>query len=96
MVAIFPAQQWWKDHQDEYKKMCAEHDLAGTEIPHETWVFLAAGNVLLDRNRGLSLDKIRALGFTEEMPPGHGISVVLDRLVAVKRIPSKEVMQKWA
>jgi hypothetical protein len=76
--------------------MCAEHGLAGAEIPHETWIFLTAWSVLLNRSRGLSLEKIRALGFSEEMPPGHGTSIVLDRLVAAKRIPSREVMKKWA
>lgn len=57
---------------------------------------LAAGHSLLCRNRELSLEKIRSVGFTEEMPMGEGHFIGFDRMVAAKILPSTSNMQKGA
>lgn len=70
--------------------MCEEYELRPREIPAATWIFLAAGMSFLARDRDLSLDKIRSVGFTEEYPVGDGYFRVFDRLVQEKIIHSKE------
>ncbi|RAK71282.1 SDR family oxidoreductase [Aspergillus fijiensis CBS 313.89] len=82
--------KWWIAHQEDYKKMCEEYELRPREIPAATWIFLAAGMSFLARDRDLSLDKIRSVGFTEEYPVGDGYFRVFDRLVQEKIIHSKE------
>lgn len=92
---MFPVDKWWYEHEEDYKRMCAEYGLEERTVPPETWIFtLVAGFNLLKRNREVSLDKIRAVGYTEELPIGGGQFKVMDRLVTSRRIPSKEVMQK--
>ncbi|KAE8150861.1 hypothetical protein BDV25DRAFT_139456 [Aspergillus avenaceus] len=78
---------WWDAHQGDYEKMCAEYGLQKREIGRETWVFLKAGFVLLDRNRELSLDKIRSVGFTDEYPVAYGYMRVFEHLVHEKIVP---------
>ena len=81
--------KWWFTHQDQYNKMCEEYGLRPREIPEASWTFLSAGFSLLCRNRELSLDKIRSVGFTEEYPIGYGYFQVFERLTQDKIIPSK-------
>lgn len=83
---------WWEEHQEDYKKMCAEYGLQYREIPAATWIFVKAGFTLLDRNREMSLDKIRSVGFTEENPIGHSHYAVFDRIAEAKFIPSRSAM----
>ncbi|KAL4934214.1 uncharacterized protein BDV17DRAFT_278540 [Aspergillus undulatus] len=64
--------KWWLAHQDEYKKMCEECRLRPRDISKETWIFLSAGFSFLGRDRELSLDEIRSVGFTEEYPVADG------------------------
>ena len=47
---------------------------------------------MLDRNRELSLEKIRTIGFTEELPVGHGHYVTLDRMVEERIILPKHFL----
>lgn len=82
--------KWWFAHQDDYKKMCEEYGLCPREIPEATWIFLSAGFSFLCRNRELSLDKIRSVGFTEEHPVAYGYFQVFERLTQEKIIPSKQ------
>ncbi|CAG8111848.1 unnamed protein product [Penicillium salamii] len=82
--------QWWVAHQDDYRKMCEEYCLQPREILPETWTFLSAGFSFLGRDRALSLEKIRSVGFTEEYPVGYGYMRVFDRLVEDDIIPSRE------
>ncbi|KAL4780060.1 hypothetical protein BJX76DRAFT_339163 [Aspergillus varians] len=81
--------QWWAEHQHEYQKMCDEYGLQKRTIGEATWIFVRAGLTLLDRNREMSLDKIRRVGFTEELPVGHGHYLAFDRMAAEKIIPSQ-------
>ncbi|OQE24005.1 hypothetical protein PENFLA_c010G10856 [Penicillium flavigenum] len=82
--------KWWFAHQDDYKKMCKEYGLHPREIPEATWTFLSVGFGFLCRNRELSLDKIRSVGFTEEYPVAYGYFQVFERLTHEEIIPSKE------
>ncbi|KAJ5330339.1 hypothetical protein N7476_000122 [Penicillium atrosanguineum] len=86
--------KWWFAHQDDYKKMCQEYGLRPREISGATWIFLSAGFSFLGRNRELSFDKIRIVGFTEEYPVAYGYFQVFDHLVREKIIPSKEAWTK--
>lgn len=96
-LATFPAQEWWQDHQDDYKRMCSEYGLRAREISPESWIFmLYGGHSLLCRNRELSLQKIRSVGFVEEQPVGEGHFVGFDRMVAAKILPPRSVMQGGA
>lgn len=81
---------WWNEHQEEYREMCQKFGLQFRTIPPESWIFVKAGFTLLDRNREMSLDKIRSVGFTEGIPVGQGHCRIFDRLVDAKFIPSKE------
>ncbi|KAL3428757.1 hypothetical protein BDV09DRAFT_203925 [Aspergillus tetrazonus] len=65
--------KWWVAHQDDYRKMCKEYDLRLRKIPEATWIFLSAGFTFLGRNREMSLEKIRNVGFTEEYPLADGV-----------------------
>ncbi|KAK1147818.1 hypothetical protein N8T08_000331 [Aspergillus melleus] len=87
------ADKFWYEHQDEYEKMCKEYGLQKRDIPEATWIFMRAGFTMLERNRELSLDKIRSLGFTEEYPVGHGYFRVFDHLVSENIVPPKEKLQ---
>ncbi len=86
--------KWWFGHQEEYKKMCEEYGLCPREISETTWIFLSAGFSFLGRNRELSLDKIRSVGFTEEYPVAYGYFRVFDHLAQEKIIPCKEACIK--
>ena len=86
--------KWWIAHQEEYKKMCEEYGLRPREIPEATWIFLSAGFSFLGRNREMSLEKIRSVGFTEEYPVAHGYFLVFDRLVEEKIVPGKGAWTK--
>lgn len=68
--------------------MCQEYRLKEHSIQLATWVFLKAGFMLLDRNHEMSLDKIRGLGFTKELPVGHGYFKAFDHMVQEKILPS--------
>ncbi|KAL3440282.1 hypothetical protein BJX65DRAFT_316749 [Aspergillus insuetus] len=80
---------WWNEHQDAYAKMCAEFGLQKRTIEPATWVFVKAGLTLLDRNREMSLDKIRKVGFTEELPVGEGHVRTFNRIAVEGIIPSR-------
>lgn len=77
--------------------MCAQYGLERRQIPSEAWIFiLVAGFDKLRRDRALCLDKIRAVGFAEDFPLCGGHLKSLERLVASRRIPPLEVLQKGA
>ncbi|KAL4903358.1 hypothetical protein BDW74DRAFT_156229 [Aspergillus multicolor] len=80
---------WWADHQKEYEQMCKEYGLRQRKIEDATWIFVKAGLTLLNRNREMSLDKIRSVGFTEEWAIGEGQLRAFDRIAAEKIIPDK-------
>jgi hypothetical protein len=84
---------WWNEHQDAYVKMCAEFGLQKRTIEAATWIFVKAGLTLLDRNREMSLDKIRKVGFTEELLVGEGHLRTFDRIAAEGIIPPRSA---WA
>lgn len=77
--------------------MCVEYGLRAREISPESWLFmLYGGHSLLCRNRELSLEKIRSVGFVEERAVGEGHFVGFDRMVAARILPSRSVMQEGA
>ncbi|KAJ5836186.1 hypothetical protein N7447_002212 [Penicillium robsamsonii] len=80
--------KWWFAHQDDYKRMCEDYGLHPREISEATWIFLSAGFSFLDRNRELSLDKIRSVGFTE-YPIAYGYFQVFDHLAQENIIPKE-------
>lgn len=84
---------WWFAHQDEYQKMCDRFGLEKRNMTREAWVFLKCGFTMLDRNREMSLDKIRSLGFVEEKKVGEGHIIAFDRMAAAKVLPSKEDLE---
>ncbi|KAL3461854.1 hypothetical protein BJX64DRAFT_277636 [Aspergillus heterothallicus] len=85
--------KWWAEHQSEYKKMCEEYGLKERTIEDATWIFVKAGLTLLDRNREMSLDKIRNVGFMEELPVGQGHIRTFDRIASENIIPPRSA---WA
>ena len=87
--------KWWFAHQDDYKKMCKKYGLRYREIPEATWTFLSVGLSFLCRNRELSLDKIRSVGFTEEYPIAYGYFQVFECLSQEKIIPAKEDLYRY-
>lgn len=87
------ADKFWNDHQEDYERMCKEYGLQKRDIPEATWIFMRAGFTMLERNREMSLDKIRSLGFKEEYPVGHGYFRVFDHLVSENIVPPKEKLQ---
>lgn len=77
--------------------MCAEYGLKERTIPADTWLFcLVLGHSYLIRDRHLSLDKIRSLGFTETLKAAEGHTMGFDKLAEAKIIPAKDAMQKGA
>ncbi len=86
--------KWWAEHQSEYHKMCEEYGLRHRNVDEASWVFVKAGFTLLDRNREMSLDKIRGLGFTEELSIGQGHYLAFDRMAAEKIIPASKSLTK--
>jgi len=91
----YPADKWWNEHQDDYKRMCAEYGLRERQIPPESWIFtLVAGYSYLQRDRQMSLDKIRSLGFNEELQVGEGHFIGFGRMVAANIIPKPEILLK--
>lgn len=84
--------QWWNENQDDYQKMCERYGLQRREISESAWIFFKAGFIMLNRNRELSLDKIRSIGFKEELPVGQGHYVALDRMRDERILPPKSVL----
>lgn len=77
--------------------MCAEYGLQARTIPADTWLFgLVLGHSYLIRDRHLSLDKIRSLGFTETLGAAEGHHIAFDALAQAKIIPAKQAMQNGA
>ncbi|KAJ5360104.1 hypothetical protein N7517_009295 [Penicillium concentricum] len=85
-------EEWWNEHQDNYRRMCKTYGLEHRIIPPSSWIFLKAGFTLLDRNREMCLDKIRAVGFKEEIPVGKGHIIALERIAEAKLIPSRRAL----
>lgn len=81
---------WWSEHQDQYGDMCREYGLQPRTISAESWQFFKVPFTLLDRDREASLDKIRSLGFVEEVVVGQGYCLALDRLAEARYIPSRK------
>lgn len=81
---------WWNDHEKDYERMCEEFGLQRRKISPESWTFLKAVFTILDRNHEVTLQKIRSLGFVEELQVGEGHLIVFDRIAEVKVIPSRE------
>lgn len=75
--------------------MCAEYGLQERTIPEETWLFcLILGHSYLVRDRAMSLDKIRSLGFTETLKVAEGHRRGFDMLAQAKINAERLVMQK--
>jgi hypothetical protein len=75
--------------------MCAEYGLRERQIPPESWIFtLVTGHSYLKRDRHMSLDKIRSLGFNEELQVGEGHFIGFGRMVAANIIPKPENLLK--
>lgn len=85
--------EWWSAHHEEYQEMCDKFGLKKRNIARETWVLFKCGFTLLDRDRELSLDKIRGLGFVEERKVGEGHTLSFDRMAALKVIPAKQDLE---
>lgn len=84
--------QWWNEHQEDYQKMCEMYGLQRREISESAWIFSKVSLTMLNHNRELSLDKIRSIGFTEELPVGQGHYVTVDRMVNERILPPKSVL----
>lgn len=83
---------WWNEHQNDYRRMCKSYSLVPRELSSASWVFCKAAFTLLDRDRELSLDKIRDIGFTEELPLGQAHYIAFDRMAENRLIPSREAL----
>lgn len=81
--------KWWDEHQADYRKMCETYGLQQRTISESSWIFVKFGFIMLDRSRQMSLDKIRATGFTEELPVGQGHYVALGRMADAHLFPSR-------
>lgn len=57
-----------------------------------SWVLFKAGFTLLDRDRELSLDKIRDIIFTGELALGQAQFLAFDRMAENKLIPLREAL----
>ncbi|KAH8421694.1 3-oxo-Delta-4 [Colletotrichum scovillei] len=88
----FPVEKWWEEHQDDYKRMCAEYGLKHRDIPAASWIFtMGVGFSLLQRNRAMCLDKIRSIGFKEELGMTEGYLIAFDRMVAANILPPRKL-----
>lgn len=87
-----PIDRWWKDHQYEYREMRVIHDLKQRDISESAWIFVKAGLTMLNRNREVSLDKTRGIGFTEELPVCQGHYVALDRMMDERILPPRQFL----
>lgn len=85
-------EKWWSDHQDDYRRMCKTYRLEYRDVPPSSWIFLKAGFTLLDRDREMCLDKIRSIGFKEELPVGMGHIIALERIAEARLIPSRRAL----
>lgn len=85
-------EEWWNEHQNDYRRMCKAYQLEYRDVPPSSWIFLKAGFTLLDRNREMCLDKIRAVGFKEEIPVGQGHIIALERIAEADLIPSRHAL----
>lgn len=81
--------KWWFDHLDDYQKMCDEYGLQKRGISGESWTFSKVVFTLLERDRGLCLDKFKSVGFTEEYSVGSGYIRAFDHLKREKIVPGK-------
>ncbi|KAK1718923.1 hypothetical protein BDP67DRAFT_393633 [Colletotrichum lupini] len=89
----FPVEKWWEEHQGDYKRMCAEYGLKHRDIPAASWIFtMGVGFSLLQRNRAMCLDKIRSVGFKEELGMTEGYLIAFDRMVAANILPPRKLM----
>ncbi|EXF82147.1 hypothetical protein CFIO01_00661 [Colletotrichum fioriniae PJ7] len=89
----FPVEKWWEEHQDDYRRMCAEFGLKHRDIPAASWIFtMGVGFSLLQRNRAMCLDKIRSIGFKEELGMSEGYIIAFDRMVAANILPPRKLM----
>lgn len=86
--------KWWNEHQEDYQKMCETYGLKRRDISESAWVFSKVSLTMLNHNRELSLDKIRSIGFTEELPVGQGHYVTLDRMIDERILPPKSVLKR--
>lgn len=85
-------EEWWKEHQDDYRRMCETYNLEHRDVPSSSWIFVKAGFTLLERNREMCLGKIRGVGFEEEIPVGEGYIVALERIAEARLIPSRRAL----
>ncbi|KAL0782129.1 hypothetical protein CaCOL14_000035 [Colletotrichum acutatum] len=89
----FPVEKWWKEHQDDYKRMCVEYGLKHRDIPAASWTFtMGVGFSLLQRNRAMCLDKIRSIGFKDELGMTEGYLIAFDRMVAANILPPRKLI----
>ncbi|KAJ6083450.1 hypothetical protein N7467_007585 [Penicillium canescens] len=85
-------EEWWNEHQEDYRRMCETYNLEHRDVPSSSWIFVKAGFTLLDRNREMSLGKIRGVGFEEEIPVGEGYIIALERIAEARLIPSRRAL----
>lgn len=85
-------EEWWNEHQDDYRRMCETYNLEYRDVPPSPWIFLKAGFTLLDRDREMCLGKIRGVGFEEEIPVGEGYIIALERIADARLIPSRRAL----
>lgn len=78
---------WWREHDEDYKRMCEEYGLQYRQINEAAWIFCKVGFTLLHRNRELSLQKIRSLGFNEESPVGQSYINTFEHMEKEKILP---------
>jgi hypothetical protein len=72
--------------------MCETYNLEHRDVPSSSWIFVKAGFTLLDRNREMSLGKIRGMDFEEEIPVGEGYIIALERIAEARLIPSRRAL----
>lgn len=84
--------KWWKDHHDECQEMCKTHELKQRDISESVWVLVKAGLTMLNRNREVSLDKIRSIGFIEELPVCQGHYVAVDCMINERILPPRQFL----
>ncbi|PLB44203.1 hypothetical protein P170DRAFT_416668 [Aspergillus steynii IBT 23096] len=85
--------KWWQEHAEDYKRMCAEYGLQYRVIGEAAWIFCKVGFTMLHRNRELSLQKIRGLGFTEEIPVGQSYIDTFEHMARERILPPSEALR---
>ncbi|KAK1458594.1 SirQ [Colletotrichum cuscutae] len=91
----FPVEKWWEEHQDDYKRMCAEYGLKHRDIPAASWIFTmgtTAGDSVVTTVQWNSEISSEALGVAEDTLAESGLpgKPLISQLLIFSFRPSSE------